>query len=72
VDKWTKALSVYANAVKDGESPERIAELQRDFQVAREAQRLRDLARLQPPLTPDQRCALATLVLNGGDVHAAA
>lgn len=62
---WTRARSALANAVKDGDPPERIAELRRDFRAARVLQALRDLEAIDPPLTHEQRAELAAVAMGG-------
>lgn len=69
---WTQARSALANAVKGGESPERVAELRTAYRAARAAQLLHELLSVRPPLTHEQRRELASVVLDGGaDVTAA-
>jgi hypothetical protein len=63
---WTQARSALANAVKDGESPERVAELRTAYRAARTAQLLRELLSVRPPLSDEQRRELADVVLGGG------
>ena len=68
---WTQTRSELANAIKDGASPERVAELRRDYRVARARQHLTELV-ASPPLTAEQRSELASVVLEGGGADAAA
>ncbi|HUZ29929.1 MAG TPA: hypothetical protein VMU90_11845, partial [Solirubrobacteraceae bacterium] len=63
---WPKARSILANAVKDGEPASRIAELRRDFRVARTAQLVRELLSEDPPPTPDQRGELTGILAGDG------
>jgi hypothetical protein len=64
---WTTCRSLLANAVKDGEPPERVAALRRDFKAARAHAYLRDLITADPPPTAAQRRELAAVLVGGDD-----
>ena len=67
---WTLVRSQYARAIQRGDPPERIRELRAELRAARTEHYLRGILAEDPPMTREQRCELAALLV-GGDVNAA-
>jgi type II secretory pathway predicted ATPase ExeA len=62
---FTKARSKLANAVKDGADPATVGDLRRDMRAEKLAETIQKTVATWPPLTPEQRDRLASLLRGG-------
>jgi hypothetical protein len=69
---WSLARARLARAVRDGQPPERVDSLRREYHAARLAQRITDALGADLPPTPEQRAELARMLLAEGGADAAA